>query len=78
MSKVSADKIHETSDIIEAAAKSKGCVVLRADKEVSISHEIESKSPIYTYDGVHTNPEGAKILGDFILQNLFLVSHKND
>ncbi len=78
MSKVSAEKIHVTSDIIEEAAKSKGCTVLRADKEVCILHDVESNSPTYTYDGVHTNAEGAKILGDFILRHLFLESHKID
>lgn len=75
MSKVSADDIHKTSNIIESAALSRGCAVLRADREVGITHDIESKSPTYTYDGVHTNPEGATILGNYILK--FLLFHLN-
>ncbi len=77
MSKVSAETIHKTADIIEEAAKSKGCDVLRADKEVGITHESESKSPTYTYDGVHTNPEGARLVGYYILQHLPAEKVKN-
>lgn len=70
MSKVSAETIHATGDIIEEAAKSRGCDVIRADKEVSILHATESQSPTYTYDGVHTNPEGAKLLGEYIISHI--------
>lgn len=72
MSKVSAEAIHYTSDIIDAAASSRGCRVLRADKEAGIRHEIESTSPTYTYDGVHTNSEGANLVGNFILSNILI------
>lgn len=78
MSKVSAEDVCKTADIIDAAATSRGCRVLRADKEVEISHEVESQSPTYTYDGVHTNPEGARLVGDYILGNILISkSHQN-
>ena len=70
MSKVSAEIIHNASDIIESAAISKGCTVLRADKEVGITHEVESTSPTFTSDGVHTNPDGARLVGNYILTHL--------
>lgn len=73
MSKVDAETIYKVSDIIEKTASDKGCLVLRADKETGITHEQEASSPRYTYDGVHTNSEGARILGDYILR--FLISH---
>lgn len=78
MSKVSAEDIHNTSDIIDAAATSRGCRVVRADKEAGITHDVEYKSPTYTYDGVHTNMVGAKLVGDYILRNIkFANNHQN-
>ena len=70
MSKTDAETIFKVSDIIDTAASKKGYQVLRADKETAINHEQEAKSPKYTYDGVHTNPEGAHLLGDYILSIL--------
>lgn len=70
MSKVSSETIHKTSDIIEEVAHTKGISVIRADKEVGITHEKESKSPTYTYDGVHTNPDGARLVAEYIISNL--------
>lgn len=70
MSKTDAKTIFKVSDIIERTASQIGYPCLRADKETGISHDIESASPTYTYDGVHTNPAGAKILGDYITQYL--------
>ncbi|MDE6481065.1 MAG: SGNH/GDSL hydrolase family protein [Muribaculaceae bacterium] len=70
MSKTDAETIFKVSDIIERTASKKGYRVLRADKETDIKHQQEAKSPKYTYDGVHTNPEGARLLGDYILKFL--------
>lgn len=70
MSKTDAENIFKASDIIDSTASKKGFQVLRADKETDINHEQEAKSPKYTYDGVHTNPEGASLLGDYILKFL--------
>lgn len=70
MSKSDAETIFRVSDIIEKAAADKECMTLRADKETGITHNQEKKSPRYTYDGVHTNPEGAKILGDYIVRHI--------
>ena len=70
MSKTDAENIFKVSDIIDCTASKKGYHVLRADKETGINHEQESKSPKYTYDGVHTNPDGARLLGDYILKFL--------
>ena len=75
MSKVDAETIYMVSDIIEKTAFDKGYSVLRADKETGITHEQEASSPKFTYDGVHTNPEGAQILGDHILR--FIISHQS-
>ncbi|MDE7346831.1 MAG: SGNH/GDSL hydrolase family protein [Muribaculaceae bacterium] len=73
MSKTDAESIFRVSDIIERTASKKGHHVLRADKETDINHEQEAQSPKYTYDGVHTNQEGARLLGDYILK--FLISY---
>lgn len=70
MSKTDAETIHLVSDIIERTAGEKGWLTLRADKETGITHLQEAKSPKYTYDGVHTNPVGAKIIGDYIILHL--------
>lgn len=78
MSKVSADNIFKVSDTIEKAAVSRGCSVLRADKYVDIRHEVESKKLKYTYDGVHTNPEGARLIAKYILPCLNMMTTGND
>lgn len=70
MSKTDAETIFKVSDIIEKTASENGWITLRADKETCISHDQEKQSPKFTYDGVHTNPAGAKILGDYITQHL--------
>lgn len=75
MSKIDAASIHRIADIIETTAKLRGWTTLRADNETCISHEQEAKSPRFTYDGVHTNPTGAKILGEYITQ--YIKSHLN-
>lgn len=68
MSKTDAGSIHRIADVIETTAKQRGWITLRADKETCITHEQEAKSPRFTYDGVHTNPAGAKMLGEYITQ----------
>lgn len=70
MSKTDAETIHKVSDIIEEAGKNRGCHVIRADRESGILHEEELSKPRYTYDGVHTNPEGARLVGDLIVKKL--------
>lgn len=70
MAKVSAEEIFQVSDIIEMSALSRGCTVLRADKNVEICHDIEKTTPTFTYDGVHTNAEGARLVGEYILMHL--------
>ncbi len=76
MSKTDPQTIFKVSEIIEKTASQKGCLVIRPDKETAINHEQEAKSPKYTYDGVHTNPEGARILGNYILESLIPLSHQ--
>lgn len=75
MSKTDSETIFKVSDIIESTVSQKGLPVLRPDKKTVIKHEQEAKSPKYTSDGVHTNPEGARILGKYIVE--FLLSHQN-
>lgn len=73
MSKTDAETVFRVSDVIERTSNAKGWKTLRADRETGITHQQEAKSPEFTYDGVHTNPAGAKILGEYItnyLQNL--------
>lgn len=77
MSKTDAETIFKVSDIIEKVATLKGFPVLRPDKDLEISHDKESESPTFTYDGVHTNPKGAQLLGNFILTSIKKLSADN-
>lgn len=70
MSKAPAEMTTRVADAIESAGNSCGVETLRADSEVAIRHQEEKRKPHYTYDGVHTNPEGAKMLGEFLVVNL--------
>lgn len=70
MSKTDEETITKVSDLIEQSGQSRGCKVIRADVESGVKHSEEAVSPTYTYDGVHTNPKGAKALGECILSHL--------
>lgn len=70
MSKTDAETIMKVSDIIEEAATSRGCGVVRADRDSGITHLEESRKPRFTYDGVHTNPDGARLVGNLIVNHL--------
>ena len=70
MSKVDAGVIHYVSDIIETAALSREIPVVRADRESGITHKSESQQHTYTYDGVHSNPEGAQRIFETIRPQL--------
>lgn len=67
MSKVGPDVTRHVSNIIESAGRSRGVRTLRADREVDIRHVIESRKATFTYDGVHTNADGGRLIADFIL-----------
>lgn len=70
MSKAPAEMTTRVADAIESAGNSCGVATFRADREVAIRHKVEKRKPHYTYDGVHTNPDGAKMLGEFLVVNL--------
>ena len=67
MAKVAPEDTRKVSNIIENVGTRLGLKVLRADREVNIRAEVEKKVPhTYTYDGVHTNPSGARLIADYI------------
>lgn len=71
MSRASVARITQVGDILEDTGRKLGLKVLRADKNVDIRHDVEAKERRYTSDGVHSNPEGARLIADYILNNLF-------
>ncbi len=71
MSKTDAETIFKVSEIIEKMATLKGYPVVRPDLHTDITHRQEVKSPKFTYDGVHTNSEGASLLGHYILNSIY-------
>ena len=70
MTKVPVEKITKVSDIIERSGRSLGIATLRADQEVDIRRRTELIKPTLTTDGVHTNPAGARILGEYIIKRI--------
>lgn len=70
MAKTDAETIHLVADIIENTASKKGWITLRADKDLPVTHRQETKSHRFTYDGVHTNPDGARITGNYITHHI--------
>lgn len=66
MSKVSAEKIHKVSSVIEDVGREMGVKVIRADRGVPIKHAQEKQKHRYTTDGAHTNEAGALLIADFI------------
>lgn len=71
LAKTTPDIIHQVSNVITEVGESLGIEVLRADNEVDIKYEIERrKGHRFTYDGVHTNPKGARMIADFIIPHI--------
>lgn len=70
MSKATPDITEKVSEIIENTAKSRDILTLRADKTIDIRHDIESITPTFTYDGVHTNARGADEIAQAFICNL--------
>lgn len=58
--------IRKTGDIIEECGKRMSVPVVRQDYLSGIYSTREAISPCFTYDGTHTNPEGAKRVGRMI------------
>ena len=71
MSKATPESVKNVSITIEKTCKKLSMPVLRADLNDGISHEIEKIKPHkFTYDGIHTNPAGARLLAEYIIKNL--------
>lgn len=71
MSKVAPSAVNQVGDVIENTGKKLGIEVLRADKNINIRHNVEKIKPHkYTYDGIHSNPEGAKLIATYIIGNI--------
>lgn len=72
MGKVPASKVTRVADLIESVGNAEGVEVWRADRDLPIRHASESGKLTYTSDGVHTNPEGARLIAEYISRNLNL------
>lgn len=70
MGKISPDRISRVGDAIEKVGNRLGIEVLRADRNVAIRHDEEKTKRVNTYDGVHTNPAGARLIADYIINSI--------
>lgn len=77
MAKTSVADIRNVSDVIRAEGKNLDVKVLSADKYVEIRHDEEIKHKKNTYDGVHTNSRGAKLIASFIAEEINKLNKKN-
>lgn len=68
MTKTEVETVTKVSDIIEKVASDYGADILRADKVVPIRRDDELSGFRYTKDGVHTNPDGARLLAEYIIE----------
>ena len=68
--RTSVNKIKQTGDIIETVGKRMNIDVIRLDQEVCINREEELEHKRYTTDGVHTNEEGAKCVGAYVVKKM--------
>lgn len=63
---VTEQKINETGNIIEDVAQLLSIPVVRQDKVCCVKRATEAKKPTYTYDGTHTNEQGAQKNGEIL------------
>lgn len=69
-SRTDMSKISRTADIIAECGDKMDIMVVRLDKEGCVKAETEKKFQKFTYDGVHTNTEGARRIGYFLSQRI--------
>lgn len=73
MSKTTPERIHKVGDTIAAKGAELGLEVFRTDRDLPFNHDVEkSENRIYTYDGAHSNPTGAKLISDYVIEKLNL------
>ena len=70
MTKVSVDRVKKISDIIESAVAGMNVEVFRGDKDVDIRSANEKKAYRLTTDGVHTSPEGAAMIAEYLASKI--------
>lgn len=70
MTKVPVADVTRVGDIIERAGKELGFEALRTDHDVDIRRNEEMKQFRHTSDGVHTNSDGAKLIGRYVALKL--------
>lgn len=69
--KIPEENITRVSDIIETTGRELGYTILRGDREFGFHHNEESAKPYRnTYDGVHSNEDGARRIADCIKRNI--------
>ena len=71
--KIPSEKIEKVGDIIEESGQKLSIPVLRGDRIFPIREADEQPGDYHlTYDGAHSNPEGAKAIADCICQHIIL------
>ena len=68
--KVKTNLINQVGAILESTGLSLKQHTIRLDMLSPISHATEKKRHTYTYDGIHTNVQGAKTNGEIIVRSL--------
>lgn len=69
-SRTDMSKISRAADIIAECGDKMDIMVIRLDREGCVKAETEKKFQRFTYDGVHTNTEGARRIGYFLSQRI--------
>lgn len=62
--------IHRAGDIIEACGQKLDIPVIRLDYHSKVKSQSERRAFRYTYDGTHTNEQGARSNGDYIAEEV--------
>ena len=68
--KVSREVVTKTGELIDQCGALLDMPVIRLD-EVGIDSEAEQQEKHYTSDGVHTNTEGALLIGSYVTEKVF-------
>ncbi|MBQ0022180.1 MAG: SGNH/GDSL hydrolase family protein [Prevotellaceae bacterium] len=75
---VSLAKIQQTGDLIEDCGKHLGLCVIRQDRDCVVNREQETRKRTNTYDGTHTNENGAKQNGKIIADKIKQLINKTN
>ncbi|MBD5176444.1 MAG: SGNH/GDSL hydrolase family protein [Bacteroidales bacterium] len=70
MTRTSRESIKAVADVMQEFAEGEGLQIIRLDTDSLINPDVEKRSFTLTRDGAHTTPDGARLIGEYVIAHL--------